>query len=244
MNCFGRNYDIISERASQVDTIKETKGKVRSFGTLKINPIQPVLSEIPVSFEMYGSPRSSLQFQIGYIFPRRNSLMNQVIFNSMGEEGMPTDEGIFSYRNSPFNNDAGINVKMEIRIYSREINSLQTTDHKNSFYYAPQFTYKYCFYNDQTFETHYSGFPHYQTESKYSNILGIGIMIGRQSYNHNFIKDWYGGFGFRFRMMSVTIHEIYNPYPIPGKTIYPNTTDNGVSFYPFINLGVRFGFEL
>ncbi|MGC1389716.1 MAG: hypothetical protein WA816_01650 [Bacteroidales bacterium] len=216
----------------------------RVFGTLKINPIQPIFSEIPVSFEIYRTPKRSLQFQVGFIFPRRNSKMNQTAFNSNGEEGMATDKGLFSYRRSPFNNDGGINLKMEIRNYSREINSPQTTNHKKSFYYAPQFTYKYCFYKDQTFAMHYNGFSHYQTESKYSNILGFGIMIGIQSSNHSFVTDWYGGLGFRCRSTSVTIHEIYSPYALPGTTIYPDTNNNDVSFYPFVNLGVRLGFDL
>jgi hypothetical protein len=225
---------------SNADSIPEK----RALGTLKINPVQPIFSEIPVSFEIYRTPKRSTQFQIGFIFPRRNSRMNQTVFNSNGEEGMATNNGLFSYRRSPFNNDFGINLKTEFRVYSREINSPQTTNPKKSFYYAPQLTYKYCFYKDQTFALHYSGFPHYQTESKYSHILGIGIMIGRQSYNHNFVTDWYGGLGFRCQTMSVTIHEIYSPYAQPGKTVYPNTTNNDITFYPFINIGVRLGFEL
>jgi hypothetical protein len=170
--------------------------------------------------------------------------MNQTAFNSFGEEGMATDKTIYSYRNSPFNNDFGINLKTKFRIYSIDINSPQKTDHKKSFYYAPQLTYKFCFYKDQTYAVHYSGFSHYQTESKYSHILGIGIMFGIQSSNHLIITDWYGGFGFRRRTMSVMIHEIYSPYALPGTTIYPNTTSDAVSFYPFVNLGLRIGFEL
>jgi len=157
---------------------------------------------------------------------------------------MATDKGLFSYRRSPFNNDFGINLKTEFRIYSREINSPQTTNHKKSFYYAPQLTYKFCFYKDQTFAMHYSGFSHFQTESKYSHILGIGIMIGIQSYNHGLIIDWYAGLGFRSRAMSVTINKIYNPDGRPNTTIYPNATNNNISFYPFVNLGVRLGFVL
>ena len=244
LECFSINNGIILLNefygCSNTDSIPEK----RAFGTLKINPFQPIFSEIPVSFEIYRTPGRSLQFQVGFIFPRRNSKMNQTVFNSNGEEGMATDKGLFSYRRSPFNNDFGINLKTEFRIYSREINSPQTTNHKKSFYYAPQFTYKFCFYKDQTFAMHYSGFSHYQTESKYSNILGIGIMIGIQSYNHSLITDWYCGLGFRCRAMSVTINEIYNPYGGRITTIYPNTTNDDVSFYPFINLGVRVGFEL
>jgi len=244
MNCFSRNNDILSERASQVDTIKETEEKKRPFGILKINPFQPIFSEIPVSLEIYGTPRRSWQFQVGYIFPRRKSLMNQLAFDSMGEEGMATDEGIFSYRNSPFYNDAGINLKMEIRFYSREINPPEKTTHNKSFYFAPQFTYKFCFYKDQRFALHYSGFPHYYTESKYSHISGIGIMIGRQSFDRWLSRDWFGGVGLRIRMMSVTTHKIYSPYPIPGTTTYPDTVEDNVSFYPFVNIGLRLGFKL
>ena len=91
---------------------------------------------------------------------------------------------------------------------------------------------------------HYSGFSHYRTESKYSHILGIGIMIGIQSHNHSLITDWYAGLGFRSRAMSVTINKIYSPDDWSNTTIYPNTTNNDVSFYPFVNLGVRLGFEL
>jgi hypothetical protein len=244
LECFGIDNDRISLNelygCSNADSIPEKK----AFATLKINPFQPVFSEIPVSFEIYRTPMRSLQFQVGFIFPRRNSRMNQTAFNSNGEEGMATDKGLFSYRRSPFNNDFGINLKTEFRIYSREINSPQTTNHKKSFYYAPQLTYKFCFYKYQTFAMHYSGFSHYQTESKYSHILGIGIMIGIQSYNNSLIMDWYAGLGFRSRATSVMIHEIYSPYPLPGTTIYPNTTNNDISFYPFINLGVRLGFEL
>jgi hypothetical protein len=40
------------------------------------------------------------------------------------------------------------------------------------------------------------------------------------------------------------IHEMYSPYALPGTTIYPNTTSDAVSFYPFVNLGLRIGFEL
>jgi hypothetical protein len=244
IECFGiDNGSILLNElygCSNADSIPEK----RAFGTLKINPIQPIFSEIPVSFEIYRTPKRSLQFQVGFIFPRRNSKMNQTAFNSNGEEGMATDKGLYSYRRSPFNNDFGINLKTEFRIYSREINSPQTTNHKKSFYYAPQLTYKFCFYKDQTFAMHYSGFSHYQTESKYSHVLGIGIIIGIQSGNHGLITDWYCGLGFRCRTMNVMISEIYSPYALPGTTIYPNTTSNDVSFYLFINLGVRLGFEL
>jgi hypothetical protein len=244
LECFGINNGSISLNElygySNADSIPEK----RAFGTLKINPIQLIFSEIPVSFEIYRTPKRSLQFQVGFIFPRRDSKMNQTAFNSNGEEGMATDKGLFSYRRSPFNNDFGINLKTEFRIYSREINSPQTTNHKKSFYYAPQLTYKFCFYKDQTFAMHYSGFSHYQTESKYSHILGIGIMIGIQSYNHSLITDWYGGLGFRSRTMSVTVNKIYSPDSRPDSTIYPNTTSDDVSFYPFVNFGMRMGFEL
>lgn len=242
INCFSRTCDLSSEW-SQVNTIKEPKDVKNSFYIIKINPFQPIFCEIPVSFEMFRTPRRSLQIQVGYIFPRKEGIINQ-IFYIMGEEGLATDEGIFSYRNSPYINDAGINFKTEVRFYSKEINSTQKIDHYRSFYYAPQMTYKFCFYKNQKFEMHYSGFSHYQTESKYSHILGIGIMIGVQSINHSFITDWYGGVGLRSRLMFIKIHEIYSPYPLPGRTSYPNTNEKDGSIYPFVNLGIRIGFKL
>jgi hypothetical protein len=244
LECFGINNGSLLLNELYGSSNSDSIPARRAFATLKINPFQPIFSEIPVSFEIYRTPRRSLQFQVGFIFPRRKSWMNQNTFTSNGEEGMATDKGLFSYRRSPFNNDFGINLKTEFRIYSREINSPQTTNHKKSFYYAPQLTYKFCFYKDQTFALHYNGFSHYRTESKYSHILGTGIMIGIQSYNHSLITDWYAGLGFRSRATSVMIHEIYSPYPLPGTTIYPNTTNNDISFYPFVNLGVRLGFVL
>jgi hypothetical protein len=224
------------------DTIKEAGRNVKLFGNLKINPIKIIFCEIPVSLEVYVKPRSSLQFEVGYIYPNRDNRINEVFFDSQGEEGMATDEGLFSYRNSPFNNDAGINLKTEIRKYSREINPPEKEDHNKSFYYALQMGYKFCFYKKQTFEMHHGGATYYQTETKYSHIPRIGIMIGKQSFKHSFITDFYGGLGCMIRMMSVTIHEIYNP--TPGLTQYPNIVEDKVSFYPFFNLGVRFGLEI
>jgi len=244
LECFGTNNGSILLNefygCSNADSIPVK----RAFRTLKINLFQVIFSEIPISYEIFTKPGRSLQFQVGYIFPRRNSLMNKAIFESMGEEGEATDEGLFSYRRSPFINDAGINIKTEIRIYSREINTTNIVAHYKSFYYAPQFTYKFCYYKNQTFTIHYDSWEHFQTESKYSHILGFGIMFGRQLCKKNLTADWYYGAGLRLRMMSVTIHEIYTQYPLPGRSDYPENTETSVSFYPFINLGLRIGFEL
>jgi hypothetical protein len=53
LECFGINNSNISLNElygySNADSIPEK----RAFGTLKINPIQLILSEIPVSFEIY-----------------------------------------------------------------------------------------------------------------------------------------------------------------------------------------------
>jgi hypothetical protein len=69
-------------------------------------------------------------------------------------------------------------------------------------------------------------------------------MFGRQSCNGKFVADWYGGFGFRITAISATIHEIsYSPNP-PGYPKYPDTTEFGVSLWPFVNFGLRLGFEL
>jgi len=69
-------------------------------------------------------------------------------------------------------------------------------------------------------------------------------MIGRQSCRKKLTADWYGGVGLRFRMMSVTLHEIYSQYPLPGRKDYPDNTETGASFFPFVNIGLRMGFEL
>jgi hypothetical protein len=72
--CFSlKNDSIFLEELYQSSNRDSIPGK-RAFGKLKINPLQILFSEIPVSFEIYRLRRLSLQIQVGYIFPARNSL--------------------------------------------------------------------------------------------------------------------------------------------------------------------------
>ena len=195
-------------------------------GIVKINPVQVIFCEIPVSVEFFGKNRSSFQFQVGYIFPRYNALL-QKLFETQGEEGDATNEGVFSYRTSPFNNH-GVSTKVEFRKYGKLI------------YYSLQFMYKYCYYNELTYTLHSGGTTYYQTESKDSNIGGIGFVIGRQSEEARIVADWYLGAGVRYRAINVIINEI-TPISHPGLPTYPNTSETTTSFYPFVNMGFRIG---
>ena len=208
------------------DTIE---GRI-SFAIIKINPFQIILSEIPVSFEYDLPHERSLQFQIGYIFPYIKESVFMKLFESSGRNGDATSEGLFSYRKSPFNNN-GLSFKLEYRKYGKNL------------YYASQLMYKYCFYKKTTFPVFGGGVTLNQTESKYSNIFGLGFIMGKQYDKGDYVLDWYGGIGLRLRSMSVTILEIQNP-AYTTYTVYPNTQENITSFYPFINFGLRIGIRL
>jgi hypothetical protein len=95
--------------------------------------------------------------------------------------------------------------------------------------------YKNCFYKNSIFSI-YDG---YQTESKFSNIIGFGYILGRQNDRRNIVFDWYGSVGFRFRVMLVNVLKIQD-----GLAFYPNSKKSISTFYPFINLGLRIGIKL
>lgn len=218
----------------------------RAFGTLKLNPIQILTCEIPVSFEIYRPGQVSLQIQIGYIFPARKSPMGQ-FFESWGTEGTAKSEGLISYRKSPYNNDGGINLKIEFRKYKHSLGNDGNRPYSSA-YFAPQLMYKYTFYTNQTFTkkdgTGGGDFTYYQTESKNSHLFGFGLMFGHQSCKGKFVTDLYVGFGLRIRVIDAKILEISEYWNRPGYPIYPNTVESNVSIYPFVNLGLRMGFEL
>ena len=201
---------------------------------------------MPVSFEIYKRGKSSLQIQIGYIFNARNSFMGQ-IFETQGTEATAKSDGLISYRKSPYNNDRGINIKIEFRKYKHILGSDDSEPYRST-YFAPQLMYKYLYYNNLTFTkkdgTGGGDFTYYQTESKKTHVFGLGVMFGIQSRYGKFITDWYGGFGLRVRSISATIHEISESWNRPGYPKYPNTTESDVSLYPFVNFGLRIGFEL
>jgi hypothetical protein len=236
------NGNFFSDRASATllplnsdDTVPEK----RSFGTLKINPLQILASEIPVSLEMYLPGEMSLQVQIGYIFPTKKIAD---WLESTGPGGGVALKGLFDYRIIPYNNNGGVNFKIEFRKYFRSIASSSHAPYQ-VFYLAPQLTYKYCYYNNQTFLLDPNGIPYYQKESKDSNIFGFGFMLGRQSCWDRFVTDWYAGVGFRNREIKNVINDrwmYYNQYPVYSGT----ETEYQNSFYLIVNFSVRFGFEL
>jgi hypothetical protein len=193
-----------------------------AFGIIKVNPIQPLFGEIPFSFELYHRKERSVQFQIGFIFPFPKKSFERRFIEEAGENGEVTSSGLFSYRKSPYNN-YGISFKFEFRKYGRY------------YYHGPQLMYKNCFYKNSIFSIS----DGYQTESKFSNIIGFGYVLGRQNDRRNIVFDWYGCIGLRFRVMSVNVKKIQD-----GQTIYPNSLKSISSFYPFINLGLRMGLKI
>jgi hypothetical protein len=206
---------------SKTDSVKDQV----HFKILKVNPSQIFFSEIPVSFEIFQKKNSSVQFQLGYIFPLYHEFPPRILFENSGKNGDAKSDGLLSYRTSPFNN-YGFSIKLEFRGYGRFL------------YYAPQLMYKYCFYREAKFPLYNGSITIDQTESKFSSIIGFGFMMGRQSCYGNFVVDRYMGVGLRVRYMSVTILKIED-YPRPVK--YPNTKESFESVYPFINMGIRLG---
>ena len=201
-----------------IDTIPGNK----PLGILKVNPLQPLFGEIPFSFELFRPNERSIQFQVGLIFPFPEKSFQRRVFETSGENGEVTSSGLVSYRKSPYNN-YGLSFKLEFRKYGKY------------YYHGPQIMYKNCFYKNSIFSI-YDG---YQTESKFSNIIGFGYILGRQNDRRNIVFDWYGCIGFRFRVMSINVLKIQD-----GMTFYPNSRKSISTFYPFINLGLRIGIKL
>jgi hypothetical protein len=201
--------------------IDSVSGK-RQLGILKINPIQSLFGEIPLSFELFLPKEKSLQFQVGLIFPFPEKSMARKLFEESGENGEVSSSGLVSYRKSPYNN-YGLSFKFEFRKYGRY------------YYHGPQLMYKNCFYKNSVFSI-YDG---YQTESKFSNIIGFCYILGRQNDRRNIIFDWYGCVGFRYRVMLINVLKIQD-----GQSYYPNSKKFINTFYPFINLGLRIGIKL
>jgi hypothetical protein len=197
-----------------------------SFGAIKINPFQLLLSEFPVSFELDLPHERSIQLQAGYIFP----IKTIKTFEQSGRNGDASSDGLFSYRNSPYNNH-GVSIKFEFRQYGKK------------WYYGSQLMYKYCFYKAAVFPIYSGGITLNQTESKFSNVFGLGFIFGQQNDNGEIVYDWFGGIGLRVRFMDVTVLKIENPAYRQGTT-YPNTNETIFSAYPFINFGLRLGVKL
>ena len=213
---------------SENDILADTILADVSFGAIKINPMQLLFNEFPVSFEWGFSRDRSVQFQTGFIFPSSKNYSLRHLFESSGPNADASTAGLFSYRKSPYNNH-GLSFKFEFRKNRRYA------------YYGPQLTYKYCFYKEATFPVYNGSISRDITETKYSNIFGIGYILGRQWNSSVLVFDFYTCIGFRVRSMSVTTVKIEDS---PRPVIYPNTTENFSSFYPFINLGLRMGLKL
>jgi hypothetical protein len=208
-------------------TFADTIKKENPFLTLKINPIQFTFNEIPVSVEIVFNQKSSLQFQVGYIFPSASGSFLRKLFEEIGTGGTTTDMHVLNHLRSPYNSH-GLSFKLELRSTGKNL------------YYAPQFMYKHCYYNDENFLIFSGQVALNKTESKNANIFGFGLMIGRQSYEELLVLDWYGGLGLRIN--STTVSDIKITPPV-GPSIYWSNEDK-FWIYPYLNLGMRVGIKL
>lgn len=224
---------------SQAPIIADTTLTNRPFGTIKVDPLQLILSsEIPGSLEFYFSHIVSLNVQAGYIFPAWKGSVRRGLYESYGVNGNAKTKGLFYYRNCPYNNDGGIDLKSELRIYFHPVKSYLSFRRKSG-YFALQFMYKHCYYDHLSI---YLGSPssYQQTESKKSDIYGWALILGRQKYiNRSLVTDLYGGIGFKnsginYTILSVPPYRFYHP----GQTGYESITSLYLSF------GLRFGFKL
>jgi hypothetical protein len=227
---------------SYADTLKWPEEEKRSFGNIKTDPFQIILScEIPVSFEIYLSQSSSLQIQAGYIFPARENALRRGIYEGQGDENATT-EGMFYYRNCPYNNDGGIDLKTEVRKYFYSVTEYNGVTHKSP-YFALQVMYKYCYYDHLSVSLG-NPYAYQQTESKKSTIYGFALIFGRQKYiNRTSVTDLYGGIGFKTSGIDHTILGISPPQP-PYFPVKPGQTgeENILSLY--LSFGLRIGFVL
>ncbi|HLN21051.1 MAG TPA: hypothetical protein VK213_08180 [Bacteroidales bacterium] len=187
---------------------------------IKINTLQVLFSEAPVSLEIFGSNDNSHQFQAGIIFPLEEDSFLQDIFNTSGANGYSSDKGVLSYRTNPYNNH-GLSFKYEFRKYYE------------GFYVAPQLMYKYIRYDNLEFNVSREGETIKRNESKFTKVFGIGLIAGRQTYFLRQATDWYVGIGIRGRNISVLINEAAENI---NKEPYSK-----FSVYPFINIGFRTG---
>ena len=192
------------------------------LGIIKVNLIQPLFGEIPLSFELFLPKERSLQFQVGLIFPFPEKSMGRKLFETSGDNAEVSSSGLVSYRKSPYNS-YGLSFKFEFRKYGKY------------YYHGPQIMYKNCFYKNSIFSI-YDG---YQTESKFSNIIGFGYILGRQDDRRNIVFDWYSCVGFRYRIMLINVLKIQD-----GQSYYPNSKKFINTFYPVINLGLWMGVKL
>lgn len=200
------------------------------FGTIKVNTLQVLFSEVPFSIEFFLRNDLSIQVQAGIIFPLERESFLEQFFRSSGVNATASDKGFISYRKSPYNNH-GMSYKAELRRY------------RSGYYYAPQLMYKACRYDDAAFHIFRDNRVVEQTESKSTRILGLGVMAGRQTYFMKQATDWYVGIGMRARYITATVQSIRDPKETSA-IVNPNESDSSFKIYPFINLGFRIGFTM
>jgi hypothetical protein len=80
-------------------------------------------------------------------------------------------------------------------------------------------------------------------QSGYANVLGFGYFIGWQTEKKGFVTDLFLGAGCRLRLAVRKIYEEQN-YLGPNVIFPEPKTENLNRFYPFLNLGVRLGFNI
>lgn len=213
------NCSDFSSSSNTIDTTIQNS----SLRVLKINPIQFALGEFPVTWEVFNSSKKSIQFQIGVLIPFLRTLPSGVCAD------LQTVSDLISYRTLPYLS-YGISSKVELRKYGKKR------------YFALQGMLKYSAYSNMTVtiwdsDATYESFD--QVESKKSIILGLGFMIGKQTYKKSIVIDRYWGFGLRLRNLNGSISQ--RNYPNPRGIIEINKPFNSTSAYPFLNLGIRFG---
>lgn len=201
----------------------------RYFGALKVSTLQVLFSEAPFTFEVFMRNDLSLQIQAGIIFPLESDSFLAELFRAGTISGASGPKDFFSYRNSPYNNH-GLSFKFEVRMY------------KASLYLAPQLMYKFSGYDNSEFPVEYEGKQLKQTESKKTNIAGLGLMLGRQNYFMKQVTDWYIGAGIRIRSTVAEIHKIRDDEN--HTVILPERFERSGFAYPFINAGFRIGLVL
>jgi hypothetical protein len=224
----GPSDSIFSYNARELNSDPFT-GK-RYFGTIKVSTLQVLFSEAPFTFEYFVRDDLSFQFQAGIIFPLEYDSFPEKLFRTSGVNSTASSKGLFSYRNSPYNNN-GLSFKIEIRKYL------------NEFYYAPQLMYKFCGYDQVDFPVYIQDRTMWQTESRRSRIAGVGLMIGKQAYFMKQVTDFYIGAGVRYRNSESTIIRITDRRNF-DKSLYPGGKEISNRVYPFFNAGFRLGITL
>lgn len=202
----------------------------RYLGTIKVNILQVLFSEVPFSMELFLKNDLSIQLQAGIIFPLESESFLEQFFRSSGTNSTASDKGLLSYRKSPYNTH-GMSFKAEFRKY------------RNAYYYAPQVMYKTSRYDGSVFHVFRDNRVVEQTESKSTRVIGIGLMAGRQTYFMKQATDWYLGVGMRARYISANILSIRDPKE-PQGILHTAYSDNSFKIYPFINMGFRIGLTL